>query len=222
VTPWRRIPDHWRVRGLVGRVVRNRKLFLRPRRLESQYLDLGCGPNLHAGFINADYSWRPGIDICWDFGRGLPLATASLQGIFSEHCLEHFSLENADAILAECKRVLRPGGVIRIVVPDAELYLGLYAERQAGTTEVRFPYEADESFAGTYTPLLSVNRVFYVRRDSPAGHWCMFDFALLRMLLEGHGFRDVVKRSFQTGGDPNLLVDNADRASESLYVEATA
>jgi hypothetical protein len=43
--------------------------------------------------INLDYHWRPGIDICCDITRGLPLPDTYVRGIFSEHCIEHISFE---------------------------------------------------------------------------------------------------------------------------------
>ena len=74
----------------IGHALRNRPAQLGRRRIANlTYLDLGCGPNVHENFINLDYLWHPQIDVCWDVTRGLPWADGSLQGIFSEHCLEH-------------------------------------------------------------------------------------------------------------------------------------
>jgi SAM-dependent methyltransferase len=54
-------------------------------------------------------------------GDRLPFDDASLDFVFSEHFLEHLFLDEAVALLRECHRVLRPRGVVRTCVPDADL-----------------------------------------------------------------------------------------------------
>src|SRR3954471_10130512 len=98
--PSRRLTSYAKVRALAGRFFRNRGFQLRRRRVQSlRYLDIGCGPNSHPEFVNLDYLWHPTIDVCWDITRGMPFASGSMQGIFSEHCLEHFPLATAVEIL---------------------------------------------------------------------------------------------------------------------------
>lgn len=59
----------------------------------------------------------------WQYRRGdsLGFESGSVTFIFSEHFFEHLFLDEAAALLRECSRVLSPGGVIRTVVPDADL-----------------------------------------------------------------------------------------------------
>ena len=219
----RPLGSYTRVQALVSKWQRNRRSQLTSSRVVGkEYLDLGCGPNTHPGFINLDYVWHPGIDLCWDVAEGISLPDASMKGVFSEHCLEHFSLPTVRFLLAEIRRLLRPGGVVRIVVPDAGLYLDLYSRRRAGEATADFPYEDAVRASGLTSPLASVNRVFYVDRDSPAGHRCMFDRDLLTELLGLAGFRDVRRERFGTGRDPRLLIDAEHRNVESLYIEASA
>lgn len=218
----RSLTSYAKVRVWIGALLRNRRFQLRrPRVRDCAYLDIGCGPNPHPELINLDYLWRPGIDVCWDITRGLPFSDSSMRGVFSEHCLEHFNRATALALLREIRRVLAPGGVLRLVVPDAGLYLDTYARRSAGDLSVSFPYQTEETRDPLWTPLASVNRVFYQDRESPFGHCAMYDFALLRLLLEHSGFSAVVRRRFREGSDPRLLIDTPARACESLYVEAT-
>ncbi len=216
----RKITSYAKVRHWVGNLVRNRPNQVR-RALRSgkKFLDLGCGPNIHDHVINLDYLWRPGVDICWDVARGLPLPDGSMQGVFSEHCLEHFSLPEGAALLREACRVLAPRGVIRVIVPDAGLYLDTYHARKTGSSP-SFPFEAGESWEGDFVPLLSVNRIFYQDRDSAAGHRTMYDEALLGLVLRHAGFDDVKRRAFKQGEIPELLLDTPSRECESLYMEA--
>ncbi len=210
-----------KVRALVGNLVRNRSFQLRPERLGGlAYLDLGCGPNTHVNFVNLDYLWHPGIDVCWDVARGLPFPDRRFSGIFSEHCLEHFPLPAAVKLLSEMQRVLAPGGIARIIVPDGELYLRTYVEQREGRTANRFPFQDREAMEELWTPMWSVNRVFYQDRESLFGHRVIYDAPLLEALLRKCGFTWVERRAFGQGRDTGLLIDTPGRKAESLYLEA--
>jgi predicted SAM-dependent methyltransferase len=200
-----------------SRALRNREWQARARRIRPlEYLDIGCGPNPSPEFINLDYLWRPGVDLCWDVARPLPLASDSLAGIFSEHCIEHVPLTVGDSLLAECFRVLRPGGTVRLVTPDAEQYLVGYAALRSDPGGAALPKAGNDRFHGVYTPVMSVNRVF-----GQFGHRFIWDFETFEALLSGHGFVDVARASFGAGRDPKLVLDTERRIPGSLYVEAT-
>lgn len=219
----RPLTSYAKVQTWIGSAIRNRKFQLRrPCVLASKYLDIGCGPNTHEEFINLDYLWHPEVDVCWDIRRGLPFADGSLQGMFSEHCLEHFSLPPALSLLREIRRVLAPGGTVRIVVPDGELYLRTYTSQLGGDPSQSFPFQNAEKENVLWTPMMSVNRVFYQDRDSPYGHRTIYDFQLLATLLRQCGFENIQRRAFGEGNDPRLLIDTPSRRGESLYVEAAA
>jgi len=218
----RPITSYAKFRACASRMLRNRAFQLRrPRVRQLRYLNVGCGWNTDPRFINVDALWHSGIDVCWDISRGLPFASASMRGLFTEHCLEHFSMPGVVRFLAECRRVLAPGCTLRVVVPDAELYLRAYCALPDGGGP-RFPYPNDALFEGIHAPLLAVNRVFYQDRESPTGHRCMFDYALLEALLLRCGFDAVRRCAFRDGADATLLIDTRSRAQESLYVEACA
>jgi predicted SAM-dependent methyltransferase len=215
LSPKRSIKSYAKVQALITAVIRNRA-FLFKSIEDKEYLDLGCGPNTHSEFINFDYSWHPGVDICWDVTRGLPLLSQSVKGIFTEHCLEHLTLETTDYVLKECWRVLRPGGTIRIVVPDGELYLTNYTRIISGAVGIKLPYAECVSYKDLYSPIMSVNEVFRSH-----GHLFIHDFDTLRLLLVRNGFINVKKESFQSGRDHKLIIDSESRAIESLYVEGS-
>ena len=204
----RPLSDYSKVQALYGHILRGRKFQLR-RIKEQQYLNVGCGPKLLHSFVNLDYLWVPGIDLCWDVTEGIPLADHSLQGIYSEHCLEHLEKSVAKEVLRDFSRLLKPTGTVRIVVPDAELYIDLYVRARNGET-VNFPY-----VEGKCLPIDPLNRIF---RDH--GHLYAYDFCSLQEMILNAGFSSATKVSFMHGRDPKLLVDSPERAIESLYVEA--
>ena len=74
-------------------------------------LNLGCGFNLLAGWENHDED----VDLRL---RPLPWRDGSVQFILLEHVLEHFNCAIGYSILEECFRILAPGGVLRVCVPD--------------------------------------------------------------------------------------------------------
>ncbi len=217
----RPISSFAKFQALASKLRRNRRFQLNSPRLQQlEYLDLGCGENIHAELINLDFQWRPGVDLCWDITCGIPLGDGSIRGIVSEHCLEHFDLETGFELLRECYRVLSPGGVIRLIVPDAGQYLDTYVARANGLAEPLFPFESSINFRGKSARLLHVNRVFYQDRSSPGGHRCMYDFELLQLVLGEAGFDSVTRVACRRGLVPALLVDSESRELESLYVEA--
>ncbi len=218
----RPLSSYAKVQALVGWLIRNRRFQLdRPHVRAGTHLDIGCGLNSHPNLINLDYLWHPGVDVCWDTTRGLPFADGTLRGVFSEHCLEHFPLPAARTLLREIRRVLAPDGTLRLIVPDGELYLRTYAAHLAGDDSQTFPYQTEEKARDLWSPMVSVNRVFYQDRESPFGHRTIFDFQLLQLLLQEAGFTRVVRREFRSGTDVRLLIDTPDRRVESLYLEAS-
>lgn len=207
---WRRHPlSYGKVRAALGPIARAWPFRKKPG--PGAYLNVGCGTYPLPGFFNIDYDFHPGVDLFWDIRRALPIADRSIGGVFTEHCLEHLSLDNARFAISEFRRVLIPGSVARIVVPDGEIYLRAYAESQP------LPYASGDRASGLYSPIVSVNRIF---RGS--GHLFIYDFDMMAKVLTEAGFHDVTKERFQTGRDPMLLVDRQGRAVESLYVEAVA
>ena len=211
---WRLVSGSKIRRGVINRIVRGRKWFA-DKKKPGCYLNLGCGPNTNLEFYNLDYEWRPGVDVVWDARRGLPFENGYCDGVFSEHMLEHLSFADGLALLGECRRVLRVGCVLRIVVPDGELYLTEYARHLAGESICMPHGESDKAQFAIVTPMVSINRIF---RNH--GHKFIWDFETLRLALQGAGFADVWKCGFGQGRDPKLLLDSEYRRAESLYVEA--
>jgi len=195
----------------VSKLIRNRPA-LNKRPQPGSYLNIGCGVVMPSGFFNVDDHWRPGIDLCWDLeGPRLPFAADSVGGIFTEHCMEHISFPSFLRVAGEFRRILMPGRTVRIIVPDGGLYVRRYVESDAV-----MPYREFDDPPIPYTKFWSINRIFY----HPT-HRCMYDWDLMRVVLEHAGFQTVELCEFGRGRDSRLLVDQINRQPESLYVEAT-
>ena len=83
-------------------------------------LNIGCGATYHPDWINLDVSPSEPSVLPVDINNGLPFSSDSITVCYSSHLLEHFDKDVARYFLAECMRVLKSGGVIRLAVPDLE------------------------------------------------------------------------------------------------------
>lgn len=95
----------------------------------ARYLNLGCGGRFHPDWINMDVAPADPRVIRCDLSRGIPLPDSHCAVVYHSAVLEHFRPPQALAFLRECLRVLEPGGIIRIGVPDLEQLCRLYLDR---------------------------------------------------------------------------------------------
>lgn len=103
---------------------------------ETIYLHLGCGNRKFDGFINIDA--EPDADLQLDLTKPLPWLQNSVDGIYSEHFFEHISQAQAVSLLHECRRVLKPGGVLRIAMPDLMAIIADYQANNISSDWNRF------------------------------------------------------------------------------------
>ncbi len=96
-----------------------------------RYLNLGCGDRFHPNWENGDlYPKDPGVRFV-DLLKKIPYGDDTFDVVYHSHVLEHFARKDAFFFLTECHRVLKPGGVVRVVVPDLERIARLYLEALA-------------------------------------------------------------------------------------------
>jgi SAM-dependent methyltransferase len=190
---------------------RHQKGLAKARQLAGQKglkLHLGCGPVRKEGWINVDLFGEP--DLMLDLREPIPLEDGSCSMIYSEHFFEHVDYPaGAERILADCLRLLEPGGTFSVGVPDTQWPLEEYArKRQEGyfvqAKKVWHP-------AWCQTELDHIN--YHFRQDG--NHLYAYDCATLCRVLEAAGFLNVHRRPF----DPQL--DSAKRELGTLYAEAT-
>lgn len=90
--------------------------------MPSAKLNLGCGPVYvdSADWLNLDFVTNSESVLQANLLERLPVDEGSVQLVYSSHFLEHIPKPQVKSFLAECFRVLKSGGVLRLVLPDLE------------------------------------------------------------------------------------------------------
>lgn len=104
-------------RAKLDLLARKQARLIRAASVKSRKLHLACGPVVREGWINLDIEARRGI-LVWDLRRSLPLEEKTVDLIYAEHFIEHLSLQEGEALMRDCYRVLDVGGVLRLSTPD--------------------------------------------------------------------------------------------------------
>jgi len=140
-------------------------------------LHLGCGKRYIPGFVHVDLDDYPHIDYRHDI-RTLPMfADNSVDLIYPCHVIEYFDRIEVLDVLHEWYRVLKPGGILRLAVPDFEALVKVYLK---------------------YGDLSLIHGPLYgrmvIRTDSGERiiyHRTVYDFKTLKSVLESVGFKNV-------------------------------
>lgn len=190
-------------------------------------LHLGCGPNRLPGWLNIDaHPAELALDLRWP----LPFATGSAELVFMSHVFEHFHYpEEASAVLAEIHRVLIDGGRLRLIVPDIELCIKAYVERnEAFFNQRRHTWKWWTPAATRLEDFLSYAGAGPRASHFLEGHKFGYDFETLEHALLRAGFSRVVRSDYMASELDALRVDDAsavagasfDGHHYSLFVEA--
>ena len=175
-------------------------------------LHLGCGSEHKPGWINIDL--RPDADLQLDVRETLPFTEGSVATIYSEHFFEHLEYPSEIVhLLRESLRVLEPGGVFSVGVPDAEEALVQYAQGKLPALLQTWSQDKSLRWFPPWvwaTPMHYIN--FFFRQGQE--HKYAYDFETLARVLTEAGFADVKKRDFR----PDM--DSEHRRDGTLYVDA--
>ena len=172
-------------------------------------LNWGCGGYPAGGWINADLNPYPGLQIVGDILEGLPLATNSISYAVSIHALPEIAYPDLIPALQELRRVLEPGGVLRLCLPDIEKGIAAYQAQDRDYFAV--PDEDARSLGGKFI----TQTIWYGYTRTP------FTEDFIEELLLKAEFTRVDRCSYmQTASPFPDIVELDNREHESLYVEA--
>jgi predicted SAM-dependent methyltransferase len=172
-------------------------------------LHLGCGSNRKPGWVNVDL-FNPSADVALDLREAFPFDDGTVAEIYSEHVLGHFDYPvDARHLLAECLRVLEPGGIFNIGVPDHQRAYRAYAERD----REYFGLRRLRSYLLTEEPTLMHQLNYCIREEGL--HKYSYDEETLASVLANIGFEGVVSRPF----NPSLHYARR-QGMPTVYMEA--
>jgi predicted SAM-dependent methyltransferase len=172
-------------------------------------LNWGCGGHTLPGWINTDVKEGEGIDLSCDIRDGLPLETGSIEYAVSIHALPEVPYTELVPVLTELRRVLKPGGMLRLALPD--LIKGVRAYERGDQDYFLIPDEDAKSVGAKLVTQL----IWYGYSRT------IFTQEFIAEMLERAGFSRVITCEYrQTASPYPEIIDLDNREAESLFVEA--
>jgi len=192
-------------------------------------LHIGCGEGRLEGWVNIDVHPAPlAMNVLW----GLPFGAGSARCVFVSHLLEHlFFPIDVRAFLGELRRVLAPGGIVRIVVPDVEQCIAAYAAQDrvffASRRETWTWWPKDATRLEDFLAYAGAGCEPAYQFES---HKYGYDFETLSRELATAGFTAIERSQYMQSRHEALRVDEVSAVARaqygeryySLFVEAAA
>jgi len=144
--------------------------------MENTKLHLGCGQRFFPGFIHVDIADYPHIDFVSPVDKLDFIACDSISLIYASHVLEYFDLAGIEGCLHEWKRVLKPGGFLRLSVPNFRALMAIC--------------EVTSDIKSILGPLFGRMKVGE-RSEDLIYHRVVFDYELLETTLSTSGFDEI-------------------------------
>jgi len=168
---------HVRLKILFGKIVRfiHRPAF--PFTKEGVLINLGCGNTNHPKFINVDGYPYPHVHFVHRIDK-LPMFKDNFADlIYASHCLEHFKYKYIGKVLDEWFRILKPGAVLRLSVPDFDKLLDIF-------NETNNPDDIQEQLLGGQDNKYNFHYAVFNRKNLTA-HLCRAGFVEIKEWLPG-------------------------------------
>lgn len=135
-------------------------------------INLGCGNVKFKGFVNVDIRKDVEPDIIDDVRSLTSFDSNSADLIYSCHVLEHFGRHEYKIVLKRWYDVLKPGGILKLSVPDLEKVFNLYCEKKYSLKQLTGFLYGGQNYKENF-------------------HYIGFDFLTLKSDLESLGFAEV-------------------------------
>jgi predicted SAM-dependent methyltransferase len=152
-------------------------------------LHIGCGTVYKDGWINIDNNSDDNIkklDFSWDLRNKLPFPNNSVDFIYNEHFLEHLTVEEGLAALKNFRDILKPGGVMRIAMPDLADVISNYLNVNWKIDQKYFLKKYNLEFIQTRAERINISFRWW-------GHKWLYDWEELHRRLLEAGFSRITK-----------------------------
>ena len=156
--------------------------------MDSKKLHLGCGKKYLQGYIHVDLDNKPHIDYPnTDISKLDMFKNDEVDEIYNCGTFEYFDLQKAPKVLEEWFRVLKPGGILRISVPNFESVIQVYLNN-------------GKDIFGEGILGLIYGRWPILNKDNEEEilyHKMVYDFKSLSRVLKQSGFKDIKKYNWK-------------------------
>lgn len=171
----------------------------------------GCGPITPYGWVNSDIRAGAGVDVVGDIRQGLPVADDVFDYAVSIHALPEIPYHDLNQTLTELRRVLKPGGILRLGLPDLDKAIEAYKSKDVDY----FFLIPDEAVQGISSKMI-VQLLWYGCSRT------MFTSEFAAELLARNGFHSIhICRFRETQSKFPGIVELDDRQIESFFIEAS-
>lgn len=151
-----------------------------------------------------------------DIVRGLPVAPGSCRAVYCSHVLEHLALADCEQALRNTRKILMPGGIFRLVLPDLQVAIQHYSENTSPHAATDFMRETLLGLETRQRNLMGMLRASL--GNSP--HLWMWDYPSMHEALEKAGFVNIRRAVFGDASDPMFhSVEERVRWRDSLGLE---
>lgn len=149
--------------------------------------------------------------------KGLPLGDATCRGVYCSHVLEHLGLDDFRKALANTKRLLKPGGIFRLVLPDLAFYVGQYRASASPDAALEFMRTTG---LGESSRARGVKGFMQELMGNSRHRW-MWDYPSLESELDQAGFKQIRKALLGDSTDEKFKqVERQEHWANCLGVEA--
>lgn len=145
-------------------------------------INLGSGHWKLPGWVNVDLDRGSRPDVCADLSGCLPFRDGCADYMHTEDFIDQLELEQARCFLRECRRILKPRGVLRVLTPDVEQLTRLYLHAPEALSKLWREHVGVPLLYGTAAEILNVGMRF-------AGHTFLYDAETFARLAADCGFR---------------------------------
>lgn len=230
----------YRINYIYKKSYKNLKFYFKINLKKKSEIKIHFGPG--PGWEKPDDSW---IAIDCDASRGdfiadlnkiekLPFLDNSVECIYASHTFEHVSIYNSDMLFKECYRVLREGGIIRIIIPDVVTSMNEYFnenfefplfKKRKENLEYTFGKKNATIFDCLRGDFISMTYQMHSLGEKKLAHQNCWDYLSLKNDLENAGFKQVEKVGFRESKSnffnfEGTYESEANETYRSLYVEA--
>ncbi len=225
----------WAIKGIWGdsREKSNERYFLKKtKNIIPEYIknndvkkiNIGCQNHPFDGWLNVDIFVFDKVAYL-NATKRFPINDDTFDYVFSEHMIEHITYDEADFMIKECYRIMKPGAKIRIVTPGLDKLISYYKE----TPNDVFKIYTKDLVQPTFKTPVTVH-IDYVINYLTYNYFHKFIHSThtLTQLLSTNGFKQIKSCEMNQSDDPNLrnieihakYMGEGKYDFESIYIEA--